>query len=229
MNEYSFEAGVSTSRMTSIMRRVYLKMTLALALTAFVSFLVSGSYDIMYFLATARGAMLGLFVVEIALVVWLTARLQKMSSLQASLLFFTYAAVTGVALSPIFLVYTGASLAKTFLITSGTFGAMSVYGYLTSRDLTSWGNFLFFALIGLIVCTLINLFTHSDMLQMVISAAGVLIFTGLTAYDTWKIRRWAEAAPGEESSKLATIGALSLYLDFINLFLYLLRFFGRRD
>ena len=129
-------------------------------------------------------------------------------------------------LFPIFMVYAPDSIAKTFFITAGVFGAMSIYGYSTSQDLTKWGSFLVMALIGLIIASLVNIFLHSSTMDWIISGAGVLIFIGLTAWDTQTIKRMAQAAPAESTGKLATIGALNLYLDFINLFLYLLRFFG---
>ncbi len=152
--------------------------------------------------------------------------INKLSSTVATLLFFVFAAVNGLALAPIFLVYTMTSIAKTFFICAGTFGAMSIYGYFTTQDLTKWGNFLFYALIDLIIASVVNIFTHSSTLDWIISIAGVLIFVGLTAWDTQKIKQMAEYTPTDRVGHLATIGALSLYLDFINLFLYLLRFFG---
>lgn len=126
----------------------------------------------------------------------------------------------------IFLVYTGDSIFKTFLITAGVFGAMSVYGYTTARDLTQFGTFLRMALFGLIICLVINIFWANNTLEWIISIAGVLIFIGLTAWDTQKIKQMAQMMPSSGYGHLATLGALSLYLDFINLFLYLLRFFG---
>lgn len=129
-------------------------------------------------------------------------------------------------LAPIFVVYTGASIAKTFFITAGTFGAMSVFGFTTGQDLSKFGRILFMALIGLIIASVVNIFTHSSTLDWIISFAGVIIFVGLTAWDTQQIKRMAEVLPAGQEGRLATIGALTLYLDFINLFLYLLRFFG---
>ncbi len=142
------------------------------------------------------------------------------------MLFYLFAVVNGLMLFPIFMVYTHTSIAKTFFITAGTFGAMSIFGYTTSQDLTKWGSFLIMALIGLIVVSVVNIFAHSTTLEWIISGAGVLIFIGLTAWDTQQVKRMAAMAPAESTGRLATIGALSLYLDFINLFLYLLRFFG---
>lgn len=147
----------------------------------------------------------------------------------AALLFYVFAVVNGFVLTPVLLVYTSVSIAKTFFITAGVFGAMTVYGYCTSRDLTSWGSFLIMALFGLIIVSVVNMFLGSSGLDLIISCAGVLIFIGLTAWDTQKISRMAAIASADQAGKIATIGALSLYLDFINLFLYLLRFFGRRE
>ncbi|MBP3590000.1 MAG: Bax inhibitor-1/YccA family protein, partial [Muribaculaceae bacterium] len=168
----------------------------------------------------------GLMLLELGLVIGISAGINKLSNTTASLLFYLFAVVNGAALSPIFIVYTGASLAKTFFITAGTFGAMSVYGYFTKSDLTSIGKILFMALIGLIIASLVNLFMHSSTLDWIISMFGVAIFVGLTAWDTQQIKRMAEEMPEAGVGRLATLGALSLYLDFINLFLYLLRFFG---
>lgn len=218
-----------TRRMNAVMRRVFGKMTLAMLVTALTSWLCLGSELYWNLLGQSRFGFLLLFVAEIGLVIALTARLQKMSSATASMLFYAFAIVNGLALTPIFVVYTGVSIAKTFVITAATFGAMSTFGYLTKQDLTSWGRLLFFALIGLIIASLVNIFMGSSMLEMIISGAGVLIFIGLTAWDTQKIKAMAAYTPESENSKLATIGALSLYLDFINIFLYLLRFFGRNE
>ena len=150
---------------------------------------------------------------------------KRMSSGTATGLFYLYALLNGVVFALIFTAYSFDSIFKTFLITAGTFGAMSVYGYFTSNDLTKIGSFLYMALFGLIICIVVNLFWANSTLDWIISAAGVLIFIGLTAYDTQKVKEWAEAGAMVDG-RLATIGALTLYLDFINLFLYLLRFFG---
>lgn len=211
---------------SAVMKRVYIKMTLALVVTAFVSLLCAQSYGFLSFMATNSWAMWVLMLVEIGIVIGVSGAISRLSSPVASLLFYLFAIVNGLMLAPIFVVYTGVSIAKTFFITAGTFGAMSVYGYFTSKDLTKIGSFLFMALIGLIICSLVNIFMKSDTMGWIISGAGVLIFIGLTAWDTQKIKQMAMTAPGFSDGRLATIGALSLYLDFINLFLYLLRFFG---
>lgn len=211
---------------SNAMKRVYLKMTLGLLVTALISMFCAGSHGIMMFMATNSIFFWGLFIAEIVLVIAISGGINKMSSTTATLLFYLFAAVNGVALAPIFLVYTMTSIAKTFFICAGTFGAMSVYGYFTTRDLTKWGNFLIYALFGLIIASVVNIFTKSSGLEWIISIAGVLIFIGLTAWDTQKIKQMAQYTPSDRIGHLATIGALSLYLDFINLFLYLLRFFG---
>lgn len=211
---------------SSVMKLVYFKMTLGLLVTAFISLWCSTSTGYMSFMLRNSWFYWGLFIAELAIVFFLSARLTKMSSMAASAMFYVFAAINGMALAPIFLIYTATSIAKTFFICAATFGGMSVYGYFTTNDLTKWGTYLFYALIGLIVASLVNLFTHSSTLDWIISIAGVLIFVGLTAWDTQKIRVMAETAPQSAIGHLAVIGALNLYLDFINLFLYLLRFFG---
>lgn len=215
-----------TTNVSSVMRRVFLKMTLGLLVTAFVAMFALGS-DLYWSLLSTKGAPLFLFVAEIGLVIAISGAINRLSPAVASALFYLFAVVNGLALAPIFLVYTGASIAKTFFICSATFGAMSIYGYFTTRDLTRMGSFLIYALFGLIICSVVNIFAHSSMMDTLISAGGVLIFIGLTAWDTNKIKEWA-ATDAIDGSRLATIGALSLYLDFINLFLYLLRFLGNR-
>ncbi|MBD5334764.1 MAG: Bax inhibitor-1/YccA family protein [Bacteroides sp.] len=221
----SYQVDQTTS---AVMKQVYFKMFLGLLVTAFISLFCASSTAYMNFMATNSWFYWGLFIAEIVLVISLSARLTKMSSATATLLFYAFAAVNGLALAPIFLVYTSTSIAKTFFICSGTFGAMSVYGYFTSKDLTKWGNFLFYALIGLIIASVVNIFTKSSTLDWIISFAGVLIFIGLTAWDTQKIKQMALTTPASYVGHLATIGALNLYLDFINLFLYLLRLFGNQ-
>jgi len=166
----------------------------------------------------------------LAFVLVLSFGINKLSTGAAQLLFWAFAAVMGLSLSSIFLVYTGASIAKVFFITAATFGAMSLYGYTTKRDLTNMGTFLFMGLIGIIIASLVNIFLASSMLDFAISVVGVLVFVGLTAYDTQKIKEsYSESYGADVLAKNAIMGALSLYLDFINLFLMLLRLFGNRD
>lgn len=213
---------------SAVMKQVYFKMFLGLLVTAFVALFGASSPSYINFMLSNSWFYWGLFIAEIALVIAISSRITKMSSTTATLLFFAFAAINGLALSSIFLVYTTTSIAKTFFICAGTFGAMSVYGYFTTQDLTKWGNFLFYALIGLIIASVVNIFTRSTQLDWIISIVGVLLFIGLTAWDTQTIKRMAEYTPAQYAGHLATIGALNLYLDFINLFLYLLRFFGNQ-
>lgn len=221
----NYASSVNTMVM-SAMKRVYLKMTLALIVTGIVAWFCAGSHAYWQFMIQNRWAMWGLIIAEFGLVIGISAGVQKMASSTASLLFYLFAVVNGLMLSSIFLAYTGESIALTFFITAGTFAAMSVYGYFTNRDLTKMGSILFMALIGLIIATLVNIFLKSAAMTWIISFVGVLIFVGLTAWDTQSIKKLAATMPSDQVGRLATLGALTLYLDFINLFLYLLRFFG---
>ena len=212
-----------------VMRRVYGKMTLGLLVTALTSFLMLSSDAVMNVFMSSSILFFGAFILELGLVFYLSARIDKLSTGTATLLFYLYSMMNGVTLTPIFLVYTGASIATTFAITAGTFGAMTLFGYLTRQDLSKFGSFLTMALLGLIVCLVVNMFMRSGMFSLLISCAGVLIFVGLTAWDTQLIKRMTAEADSSMVGKVATMGALRLYLDFINLFIYLLRFFGSRD
>lgn len=167
-----------------------------------------------------------IFGAELILVMSISGGINRMSSATATLLFYLFAIVNGAMLFPIIYAYSGVSIAKTFFITAGVFGAMSVYGYFTNRDLSRMGSILMMCLFGLIIVSLVNIFLHSSTLQWIISAVGVLIFIGLTAWDTQQVKRMAATMPQEYTSKMATLGALTLYLDFINLFLFLLNFLG---
>ena len=212
-----------------VMRRVYGKMTLGLLVTALTSFLMLSSPAVMNIFLGSKVLFFGAFILELGMVFYLSARIDKLSSGMATLLFYLYSMLNGVTLTPIFLVYTGSSIATTFAITAGTFGAMTIFGYLTRQDLSKIGSFLFMALLGLIVCLIVNIFWQNSMFDLLISCAGVLIFVGLTAWDTQAIKRMCAEADPSMMGKVATWGALSLYLDFINLFIYLLRIFGSRD
>ena len=212
-----------------VMRKVYGKMTLGLLATAITSFLVLSTPAVMSLLFSSTATLWLLFAAELGLVIFLSARIDKMSSAMATTMFYIYSILNGLALTPIFLVYTGTSIATTFAITAGTFGAMTIAGYVTKQDLSKFGSYLFMALIGLIVCVIVNMFLHNTMFDLLISGAGVLIFTGLTAWDTQAIKRMCAESDPSMIGKVATMGALSLYLDFINLFLYLLRFLGNRN
>ena len=210
----------------SVMRKVFGKMSLGLLATAVTSFLVLSSETMLSLLFSSSAVMWILLAAELGLVLFLSARIDKMSSATATAMFYLYSVVNGLTLTPIFLLYTQTSIAMTFAITAGTFGAMALFGYVTKQDLSKFGSILFMALLGLIVCIVVNLFLGSSMLDLIISGAGVLIFVGLTAWDTQAIKRMCAETDPSMVSKVATMGALSLYLDFINLFLYLLRFFG---
>lgn len=212
-----------------VMRRVYGKMSLGLLTTALTSFAVLSSPSIMSVLFSHQAVFWVLMAVELGLVIAISAAINKLSTATATALFYLYSVVNGIVLTPIFMVYTMSSIGFTFLITSLTFGAMTIFGYVTKQDLTKFGAILFMGLIGLIICSLVNIFLQSSALEWGISIVGVLIFVGLTAWDTQKIKEMASKADQSQVGKVATLGALSLYLDFINLFLYLLRFFGSRD
>ncbi len=218
-----------TTYMTQVMRKVYTKMFLGLLVTALTSWFVLSNETVLMTLVQSRGLLIGLCVAELALVFILSMAINKLSSPVATLLFYVYAVINGVTLTPIFLMYTMSSIALTFFVTAGVFLAMSIYGYTTKSDLTKFGTFMVMALIGLIVCTIINIFWANSVMDWIISFAGVIIFIGLTAWDTQKIKQMAQETDEMNAGKLATLGALSLYLDFINLFLYLLRFLGNRN
>ena len=223
-NELRNTAAVSLTN--SVMRRVYFKMFLAMIVTAVTSVFVAGNEAILTLIFSSSVAPIVLLVLQVGVVLILSGRIQKLSTGTASLLFYLYSVLTGVTLSVILLVYTASSIAQTFFITAAVFAAMSIYGYFTSNDLSRFGSIMFMALIGLIVCSLVNMFFKSSTMDWIISFAGVLIFIGLTAWDTQKIKYMTAYADESMVGKIATIGALNLYLDFVNLFLYLLRFFG---
>lgn len=212
----------------SYMLKIYNYMTLGLGITGVVAYAVAQSPSLMATLYNS-GVFFMLIIAQLAAVFFLSFRVAKMSTTTAQVTFWAYAALTGLTLSSIFVIYTAESLARVFFITAGTFGAMSLYGYTTKRDLSGLGSFLFMGLIGLIIASLVNLFIESSALMFITSVIGVLIFTGLTAYDTQNLKAmYYEIGQSSLSENFAIIGALRLYLDFINLFLYLLRFLGDR-
>lgn len=214
-----------------LMRKVYVWMTLALVITGVTAYGVASSPGLMMAIATNKLLFWGLIIAEFGLVVAISAAINKLSLTTATLLFVLYSVINGATLSFIFAIYTMSSIASVFFITAGTFAVMAVIGYTTKKDLTSMGKILFMALIGIIIATVVNIFLKSTGLQMIVSYLGVLIFVGLTAYDSQKIKQMLLMAPdaGEGAQKIALLGALSLYLDFVNLFIYLLRIFGRRE
>ena len=214
-----------------LMRKVYVWMTLALVITGFTAYSVATSPNLLTAIYSNQAIMWGLIIGEFALVIGITAAINKLSLTMATLLFVLFSVVNGVTLSSIFVIYTMTSIAKVFFITAATFGVMAFIGYTTKTDLTSIGKILLMALIGVIIATIVNIFLKSSMLELICSYVGVAIFVGLTAYDSQKIKEMlmTQYDMSEAAQKIALLGALSLYLDFINLFLYLLRLFGSRN
>lgn len=215
------------------MLRVYNYMSAGLAITGVVAYffsqwVVSSPANLQLVFGSPLKWVV--MLAPLAFVIGLSAGINRMKFATAQLTFWAFAAVMGLSLSSVFLVYTGASIAQVFFITAATFGSMSLYGYTTKRDLTGMGSFLFMGLIGIIIASVVNIFLQSSMLAFGISAIGVLVFVGLTAYDTQKIKEEYFAGDGTETmGKKAIMGALRLYLDFINLFLMMLRLFGNRN
>ena len=212
----------------ALMRKVFVWMTLALAITGLTAYGVATSPTILSLIFSSKVTFFGLIIAEFALVFAISGAINRLSLSTATLLFILYSVINGATLSSIFFVFSVATISKVFFITAGTFGAMALVGYTTKTDLTSMGKLLFMALLGIIIASVVNMFVASSGLDLILSYVGVLVFVGLTAYDTQKIKQMCQTAPdaGESAQKLALIGALSLYLDFINLFLYLLRIFG---
>lgn len=212
----------------ALMRKVFVWMTLALAITGLTAYGVATSPAILSLIFSSKVTFFGLIIAEFALVFAISGAINRLSLSTATLLFILYSVINGATLSSIFFAFSVATISKVFFITAGTFGAMALVGYTTKTDLTSMGKLLFMALLGIIIASVVNIFVASSGLDLILSYVGVLVFVGLTAYDTQKIKQMCQAAPdaGESAQKLALIGALSLYLDFINLFLYLLRIFG---
>ncbi len=219
-------------RVNSFIRSVYNWMAAGLALTGGVAYFAAHNQALKQLIFGVPMVFFGLIIAELGMVFYLSARIQKIEASTATGLFLLYAALNGLTLSFIFLVYTGTSIASVFFICAATFVACSIYGMTTKRDLTSWGNFLFMGLIGIIIASVVNMFVQSSAMAALISYIGVLVFVGLTAYDTQKLKNMAMTQPeGIEAGvvrKGAILGALSLYLDFINLFIMLLAIFGQR-
>lgn len=208
--------------------KVYAWMFLALSVTAVVAGYVATSETILSMLLSSRFLFFGVMIGQLFLVGFLTIRLNKMSVSMATTIFFLYAALNGLTFAVLLLMYTPASLMGVFGITAGTFGVMSAVGYYTKQDLTNFGQIMLFGLIGIIIASIVNFFMQSEMLYWIISYVGVAVFVGLIAYDTQKIKGYALLETEEARKKGAILGALALYLDFINLFIYLLRLFGSR-
>ena len=226
MNSYVSEK-IEVSQ-TFLIRRVYVWMCAALFITAGTAYRVSNSEELLRIIFSSKLSFFGIIIAQFVIVWFLSARIKTLSFTTATIMFALYSVLMGVTMSCIFMAYTQSSIASTFLITAGTFAVMSIYGFTTKKDLTSWGNLLFMALVGLIIAMLVNFFLKSSMMDLIISCIGVLIFVGLTAYDTQKIKALLNQETTEENQKMALLGSLMLYLDFINLFLFMLRIFGGR-
>lgn len=219
------------SGLQTFMAQVYGWMTVGLLLTAFVAYYVASSYALQNMIFSSKIVFFGLIIAQLGLVFVLSGMVHKMSGAMATSLFMLYSVLTGVTISSVLLVYTASSIASTFFICAAMFGALSVYGYTTKRSLSGMGSFLFMGLIGIIIASIVNIFMQSSMMSMVISYAGVLIFAGLTAYDTQKLKDMGNEINQEDKENMrrySIMGALTLYLDFINLFLMLLRILGDR-
>jgi FtsH-binding integral membrane protein len=208
---------------SGVMRGVYGWMGVGLTLTAFVSLLTVSTPALLQAILGNRMLFYILIFGELGLVIGISGAINRISASTAGLLFLAYAALNGLTMSTIFVAYTSSSITSTFVITAGMFGAMSLYGYVTKSDLTSWGSFLFMGLVGVVIASLVNIFLQSSMIYWVMSFCGIIVFTGLTAYDTQKIKN-----QGNVGTKGAVLGALTLYLDFINMFLIMLRILGNR-
>ena len=217
----------------SFLANVFTYMSAALAITGLVAYIFGSDMSLMSLMFTETGMNMFGYIVMFAplgLVLWMSAKFQSFSSTMLVALFIVFSILMGMSLSTVFLIYTGASIFSTFLITSGTFAVMAFLGYTTKTDLTKFGSILMMGVIGIIIAMIVNMFMQSAMMDYIISGIGVLIFTGLIAYDTQKLKRIGNGTEygSETANKLAIMGALSLYLDFINLFLFLLRFMGNR-
>ena len=224
-------SGVSAAaaeRVSAFLRAVYGWMCVGLGVTAVVAYAITASAAVVQTIASNHLLFLGALAVELGLVFYLSARVQSLAPNAAMLLFLLYSGLNGVTLSVVLLAYTGASVATTFVVTAGMFGALAAFGSTTKRSLAGAGQFFFMGLVGLILASILGLFWHSDALQFLISVVGVIVFTGLTAWDAQRLKHMATELPEGRSGAYAIVGALSLYLNFINLFLILLRFTGGR-
>lgn len=223
-------AAAPAERVTAFLRKVYGWMFVGLGVTAAVAFAVVKSERLTQAIFGNKLLFFGLIIAELGLVFYLSARVEKISPQTASLLFLVYSALNGATLSFVLLYYTNTSIATTFAVTGGMFGALALFGTVTKRSLAGIGQFFFMGLIGLVLASVVGMFWQSDGLQFGISVVGVLVFTGLTAWDAQRMKLMAATVPEERFTSYAVVGALALYLDFINLFLFLLRFLGgRRD
>jgi FtsH-binding integral membrane protein len=224
----SVTADLRDERVSTFLSRVYAWMFMGLLITAGTALVVSSSPVLVSTVLGNRISFWFIVIAQFGLVVYLSARVTRMSPITASALFLLYSALVGVTTSVIFLAFTATSIFSTFVVTAGMFGATALYGTLTKRSLAGLGQFMFMGLIGLILASIVGIFWQNDALQFVISVVGVLVFTGLTAWDAQRLKQMAVATPDGHTSSLAIVGALALYLDFINLFFFLLRFTGNR-
>lgn len=230
MNTKPFTLDQAAAETQRFMVKVYGWMCLALVITGFVAMYTASTPALLNFIFSSKWMFFGLIILEFVAVGVLVGLINKMTSAMGTVIFIVYSILNGLTLSLIFVVYTAESISSTFFVTAGTFAVMSIYGYTTKSDLTKWGNLLFMGMIGLLIASLANYFMQSSTLYWITTYAGVLIFVGLTAYDTQKIKNLNVIGNEgtDDDKKEAIMGALTLYLDFINLFLYLLRIFGRR-
>jgi uncharacterized protein len=219
----------AAERVSAFLWKVYAWMAIGLGLTAVVAFTVASSPDMLRVLVSNRLVFFGLMIAELGLVFYLSARVDRLAPSTAAGLFALYSGLNGVTLSVVLLAYTGESVTTTFVVTAGMFGALALFGSSTKRSLAGVGQFLTMGLVGIILASIVGLFWRSDALQFLISVVGVLVFTGLTAWDAQRLKQMAVTLPAGQVGSYAIVGALSLYLDFVNLFLMLLRFTGRRD
>jgi FtsH-binding integral membrane protein len=219
----------AAERVSAFLWKVYAWMAIGLGITAVVAYGVVSSPEILRALVLNRLVFFGLIIAELGLVFFISARADRLAPTTASGLFALYSALNGVTLSVILIAYTGESVATTFMITAGMFAALAFWGSTTKRSLAGMGQFMFMGLIGLVLASIVGIFWQSDALQFLISVVGVIVFTGLTAYDAQRLKQMALSLPDGQVASYAVVGALSLYLDFINLFLMLLRFTGRRE
>lgn len=215
----------------SLFRSVYVWMTLALVITGFTALYVAKSFTVLNFILQNQMAFWGVLIAELGLVFYMSARINRISFTTATVLFIIYSILNGVTMSMLFLIYTFSSIATTFFVTAGTFGVMALFGFVTKKDLTRIGNLCIMGVVGLIIASLVNMFLHNSTMDLIISYVGVLLFVGLTAYDSQKIKQMLsgdDIEVNDTTQKIALMGSLTLYLDFINLFLYLLRILGDR-
>ena len=230
MNTWATASSTAAAeRVSAFLWKVYAWMAIGLGLTATVAYLVSGSPELVRSLVMNRVVFFGLVIAELALVFFISARADRLAPRTAAGLFALYSGLNGVTLSVVLIAYTGESVTATFVVTAAMFGALALFGSTTKRSLAGMGQFMMMGLVGLIIASVVGIFWQSDALQFLISVVGVIVFTGLAAYDAQRLKQMALALPEGQLASYAIVGALSLYLDFVNLFLMLLRFTGRRD